>query len=150
MSDPLDALLELAGKHARRVLVETKQAELVPTFLMIAAKENIFAPVHWRNERHKAAILNALRAIMKESGVTRYSVVSEAWSAVQPMGMPQGPPPRDRADRKEVVIAIAADKLTAKSRTWDIVRGEGGAIVDLRLETGGLKDLGGRMADLLR
>ena len=154
MNDDLDALLELAGDHARRVLVEMKEAELTPTFLMITDRETIFTPALWRDEREKAAILAAVRAIMKKRGVVRYSMVSEAWTAMQPEGwkpgMPQGPLPGDRPDRKEVVIAIAADKATSKSRTWDIIRGESGSVAELRRDKAELKDLGGRMAELLR
>ena len=154
MSDELDALLELAGAHARHVLVEMKEAELMPTFLMIADGENIIMPAPWRDENEKRVILGAARAIMKESGVTRYSMVSEAWSAAQPEGwkpgMPEGPLPGDRPDRKEIVVAIAADKVTSKSRTWNIVRGESGAVVELRLDDAVLSGLGGRMAELLR
>ena len=154
MTDELDALLELAGGHARAVLVDMKEAELTPTFVMIADGETLFAPTPWRGERDKAMYLGALRALMKERGVTRYSMVSEAWTAKQPEGwkpgMPQGPLPGDRPDRKEVVIAIAADKTNTKSRTWDIVRGESGAVVELRLDKADLRDLSGRMGELLR
>jgi hypothetical protein len=154
MTDELDAMLELAGEHARRVLVEMKQADLMPTFVMVADEENIFMPAPWRDDDEKRIMLAAARAIMKDKRVTRYSVVSEAWTAVQPKGwkpgMPQGPLPADRPDRKEIVIAIAADKATSKSRVWDIVRGEGGSVVDLRLDKDGLTGLGGRMAELLR
>ena len=153
MTDELDALLELAGGHARAVLVDMKD-ELIPTFVMIADGETLFAPTPWRDEKDKAKYLGAVRALMKERGVTRYSMVSEAWTAKQSEGwkpgMPQGPLPGDRPDCKEVVIAIAADKATSKSRTWDIVRGESGAVVDLRLDPADMKDIGGRMAELLR
>lgn len=154
MTDELDALLKRAGEHARRVLVETKARELMPIFLMVAAKENIFLPAPWRSDQEKALMLRAARAIMQERGVTCYSIVSEAWTATQPKGwkpgMPQGPMPADRPDRKEIVFALAADKTRSKSCTWDIVRGEAGSVVDLRLEKGPLQDLGGRMAELLR
>jgi hypothetical protein len=155
MSDDLDGLLELAGGHAHAVLIDMKADELTPTFLMVSAGEHIFMPAPWRSEGDKAAILEAAREIMKEAGVIRYSVISEAWTAAQPEGwkpgMPQGPLPADRPDREEVVIAIAADKTTAKSRIWRIVRGEAGSIVDLRHDPGQqMTDLGGRMAELLR
>jgi hypothetical protein len=154
MTDDLDALLDKAGQHARIVLVEMKETELLPTFLMIAAEENILMPARWGDEAEKRLILRAAREIMKEKGVTRYSMVSEAWTAKQPEGwkpgMPQGPLPSDRPDRKEVVIAIAADKTVTKSRMWDIVRGEGGSVVDLRLDQAALQDLSGRMGELLR
>ena len=154
MTDDLDALLDKAGQHARIVLVEMKETELLPTFLMIAAEENILMPARWGDEAEKRLILRAAREIMKEKGVTRYSMVSEAWTAKQPEGwkpgMPQGPLPSDRPDRKEVVIAIAADKTATKSRVWDIVRGEGGSVVDLRLDQAALQDLSGRMGELLR
>jgi hypothetical protein len=154
MTDDLDALLDLAAEHARQVLVEMKQADLMPTFLMIAAEGSIFMPAPWRDDDEKRIMLAAARMIMKAKGVTRYSMVSEAWTAKQPEGwkpgMPQGPSPAARPDRKEVVIAIAADKATIKSRMWDIVRGEGGAIVDLRLDDAALQNNSGRMGELLR
>jgi|HubBroStandDraft_6_1064221.scaffolds.fasta_scaffold753868_2 hypothetical protein len=153
MIDDLDALLDKAGQHARIVLLEMKETELLPTFLMIAAEENILMPAPWGDEIEKKVLLRAAREIMKAKGVSRYSMVSEAWTAKQPEGwkpgMPQGPLPSDRPDRKEVVIAIAADKTATKSRLWDIVRGEGGTIVDLRLDQAA-QDLGGRMGELLR
>jgi len=155
MSDELDALLEGAGEHARRVLVEMKEAELAPIFLMVGPEdENILMPAPWRDENQKRIMLAAVREIMKDKRVTSYSEVSEAWSSVQPKdwkpGMPEGPAPSERPDRKEIVIAIAADRTTAKSRAWDIVRGEAGSIVDLRLDGNALTGLEGRMADLLR
>jgi hypothetical protein len=154
MTDDLDALLDNAGQHARNVLVEMKETELLPTFLMIAPEENILMPAPWRDEAEKRVLLRTARGFMKAKGVTRYSMVSEAWTAVQPAGwkpgMPQGPLPADRPDRKEVVIAIAADKTVTKSRVWDIVRGEGGSVVDLRLDKAALQDLSGRMGELLR
>jgi hypothetical protein len=154
VTDELDALLEIAEGHARAVLVAMKEAELMPTFVMIADGETLFAPTPWRDARDKARYLGAVRALMKERGVTRYSMVSEAWTAKQPdgwkPGMPVGALPGDRPDRKEVVIAIAADKTNTKSRTWDIVRGESGAVVELRLDKAGGHDLSGRMAELLR
>jgi hypothetical protein len=154
MTDELDALLERAGEHARRVLVEMKRAELMPTFLMKGQEETTILIAPGRDENEKRILLKAVRGIMKDKRVTRYSMVSEAWTAAQPKGwkpgMPQGPLPSDRPDRKEVVIAIAADKATAKSRVWDIVRGEGGSVVDLRLDKDGLTGLEGRMTELLR
>jgi hypothetical protein len=153
-SDDLDALLTLAGEHARQVLVEMKQADLIPTFLMIAEDEHALMPAPWRDDDEKRIMLAAAREIMKAKGVTRYSMVSEAWTAVQPKGwkpgMPQGPLPSERADRKEIVIAIAVDKTATKSRVWDIVRGEGGSVVDLRLDDATMLGLSGRMGELLR
>jgi hypothetical protein len=153
MSDELDALLEQAGEHARRVLVEMKEATLMPVFLMIGPEDNILMPAPWRDDDEKRFMLAAARDIMKDKRIVRYSVVSEAWSAIQPKdwkrGMPEGPAPSERPDRKEIVIAIAADKTTAKSRAWDIVRGEGGSIVDLRRDEDVVSQ-GGRMAELLR
>src|SRR5690348_18375808 len=99
MSVNLDALLDLAGAHARRILVEMKSGELTPMFLMIADHETMFMPALWRDEDEKAMILAVLPAFMREQGVTHYSLVSEAWTAVQPKGwkpgMPPGPAPAD-------------------------------------------------------
>jgi hypothetical protein len=155
VSEDLKRLLDMAGDHAHTVLVLKHEPELVPVFHMLDEEGNgVVAPVIWRDEAEKSAILARLRMLMKQEGIVAYSMVSEAWAAVQPKdwkpGMPDGPMPSERPDRKEVVIAIAADKTRAISRSWDIVRGEAGSIVKLELSPLAPDRQQGRMAELLR
>jgi hypothetical protein len=145
----------MAGRHAETVLVLKHEPELAPMFHMLDEEGNsVIAPVIWRDENEKHAILAGMKILMRQEEIVAYSMVSEAWAAVQPKdwkpSMPYGPMPSERPDRKEVVIAIAADKIRAISRSWDIVRGEAGSIVKLELSPLAPDRQEGRMAELLR
>jgi hypothetical protein len=155
LTDDLEALLAMAGDYAEFVLVDQHDKELMPTFHMITIEgESMLAPTPWRDEDDKRMMLAALRSIMKDRKVVRYSMVSEAWSARQPKdwkpGQDVGPAPGERPDRKEVVIAVAADKARTVSRSWDIVRGESGSIVKLVLDKEHTGVQEGRMGNLLK
>jgi hypothetical protein len=155
MSDELERLLDNAGKHAENLLVDQHEDELLPFFHMITADgENILAPTPWRNEDDKRDMLGSIRLFMRMKNVVRYSMVSEAWAAIQPKdwkpGQDLGPMPSERPDRREVVVAVAADKERTVSRSWDIVRGESGSVVKLKLDEGYEGHLEGRMGSLLR
>jgi hypothetical protein len=153
----LEAMLEMAGKHAHNMLLGHKVDQLVPVFLMIDGDDDVMlAPVPWNDDNDKKRGLKIARATMKLAGIVRYSIVSEAWTANQPIGwkkgMPVGPLPADRPDRKEVVWALAADKQQHRVRVWNIVRGEAGTVVrlDHDRQVEHLPGMGGRMAELLK
>jgi hypothetical protein len=155
MTDNLERMLDNAGRHAECVLIEMHEAELLPVFLLITADgEAMLAPTPWGDEDDKAFMLSVLRTMMKAKNVVRYSMVSEAWAARQPAdwkpGQDLGPMPSERPDRKEVVIAVAADKDHTISRSWDIVRGESGTIVKLVLSPWTPDQQQGRMGSLLK
>ena len=132
MNLPLDSLLELAGNHARTVLVEAKQRSMVPTWLLISQNGNVMiVGTPWENDQAKQRVRKLMRAHMKKLGVVAYSFVTEAWQAtVEPEEIDRATMtlfdemrrPGNRGDREEVVMACAATATEVKWRTWRIVR----------------------------
>jgi hypothetical protein len=130
MKEQLDTLNEIAGKHARLVLVEHRMS-LVPTWVLMNEKgKMILVPTPWHDEDEKELYGVAIRALMRKKHVTLYSFVTEAWtSTLEPgewdeqSGQPRdGVRPSNRSDRQEVVISCAASKEMVRWRQWRIVR----------------------------
>jgi hypothetical protein len=130
MKEHLDKLNELAGKHARLVLIEFKLA-LVPTWVLVTRDHKLkLVPTPWQNDAQKYQYTDAVRALMREKDVVFYSFVTEAWTATvgpgewdesthRPLdGLPAG----QRPDRQEVVISCACSKELARWKQWRIVR----------------------------
>jgi hypothetical protein len=153
----LDRLIEIAIQQAERVLVDKPNAQILPTFVLEKPDNEIgvFA-TPWTNEREKEITVYALRHVMRETKVLRYSFISEAWMATARPGtehlarLPDGEMPSQRPDRVEVVIITASDATTIKSAMLRIVRGEGGTVVRLDRDLADAKAIKGRFADLLK
>jgi len=162
MPDPnpnpdLDRLVDLAIAQAERVLIGVPGATILPTFVLERGNgEIVIFCTAWENETHKEITVLALRAIMREDKVERYSFISEAWLAVAKPGtehldrLPDDEMPSQRPDRVEVVIISASDKDTVKSAILRIIRGEAGTVVRLDRDLNEAKQVRGRFADLLR
>lgn len=159
--DPLDRLIDLAIQQAERVLIGKPNAALLPSFVIEGASGAIaILATPWSSDRDKEITAQALRATMRESGVVRYSSLSEAWMAMAPpditpeqartMRLRDDQMPSQRPDRIEVVIIAACDRTTSKSALLRIVRGEAGTVVRLDRDQAGDKILSGRFANLLQ
>jgi len=127
----LETLLTLAGAHAQTVLLEFKLCELSPTWLLVNADGHCsLIETPWRDDAQKELIWRQLRAAMAARNTVAYSFITEAWVAqLTPEQwnpdagpLPEGLRPAKRADRQEVVLALAADKTSAQWRQWTIVR----------------------------
>jgi hypothetical protein len=130
MREQLDKLNELAGKHARLILVEFKMP-LVPTWVLVTRNYKLsLVPTPWQDDEQKYQYADAVRALMREKHVLFYSFVTEAWAATlepgewdEESGQPRdGVRPAERPDRQEIVIACAASKDLVRWRQWRIVR----------------------------
>jgi hypothetical protein len=126
----LDRLIELAGRHARLVLVEF-QRRLMPAWLLMPGNGKIqIVGTPWTDEKEKHRYTKKLRFLMRKNHVLFYSFVSEAWTAMlepgewdKESGQPRdGVRPAERPDRQEIVIACAASKELVRWRQWRIVR----------------------------
>jgi hypothetical protein len=153
----LDAMITLAGEHARRILIEQKHAALAPVFLFQTAAGEIGfvqpAGSIMNNAAAKDALAAKVRALMRERGAIAYSFVSEAWMATLPASEPLPANVRDRPDRVEIVYAVAFDAAgESRSGCWRMVRGPDGALTDLVDEGafGGPDMLAGRFTNLLQ
>lgn len=145
----LDELIDSAIGFAKSVLVGKPEASLMPVWLIQGAKRGVIVGTPFDGEVSKDMVADAIRQILKDENATSYSFVSEAWVAYEDARHPLGLAPSDRQDRREVVFVIAANHAGGKARSWEIVRGAGGVVVELKAESPyGLERLGGRFHNL--
>jgi hypothetical protein len=132
--EQLSQLADLAGEHARMVLVDLGQ-DMMPCWLMIDRKgEAHIVGTPWRDEMEKDAMAAQMRAEMRRLDVVAYSLVVEAWAAQAPPGWKPGEPhiPSELApNRKEVVIAFATDGNDIEWREWETKRNPAGEVIAL-------------------
>lgn len=134
----LEELLDLAEAQARRVLIGTKE-ELTPMWLMVDAENRVqVVATPWRDNREKHLTVRVMRLSMREQQIVAYTLLVEAWFAVasaKEMGGKEykGPPPSERADRKEAVCVIGCNRAgQSLFRQWEIVRDKRGRCAELR------------------
>lgn len=150
----IDELLQAGIDQAGRVLIGKPGAALMPAFV-VQFKDRppaiIGAP--WSDDDDKAIAVSAMRTILKlyRDSVVSYLFWSEAWQAHEDADHPIGLMPRDRMDRKEVVILNAYDHQGGKMVSLEIMRDDKGVVTDL-IENDREKDttaLAGRLHNLL-
>ena len=133
----LEKMVGLAELHARTMLIGTKE-QLVPTWLVLTGNAEIeILATPWQNSNQKLLTVDAMRVILRNDGATAYSLLVEAWYSVLPASEVgkeyAGPPPSERADRRELVVAVAANHWGQHvHRQWEIVRDKHGRTIDLR------------------
>jgi hypothetical protein len=140
----LDDMIQLAEEQARRVMIGTKE-QLTPMWLMLNWDGKIeIAATPWGSSAEKHLVVEAMRNLMRERQVIAYSLLTEAWMArVQSEEIKKpytGPPPSERADRRESVVAVAANRAgQSKHRHWETIRDKKGRCRELR-RLGGPED----------
>jgi len=136
----LDKLIEIAGEQARFILVVLKEQKLVPTWVLLTRTDKpVIIGTPWANDEQKEMGRHFLRTKMRKLGVTAYSFVTEAWMArtTREQWDPDKPlaeelRPRNRADREEVVIAVASNGKESRWAQWTIVRDYHEQIIELQ------------------
>jgi hypothetical protein len=128
MKPMIEELLNLAHHQAEMVILTLKQ-DLMPTWLLISRSNKIFiVGTPWRDDEEKALAQQAMRKKMRESHITAYSFITEAWTAQAPPDwdpktlLPEDQRPMNRSDRREVVVAMASDGQETGWRVWEIKR----------------------------
>lgn len=135
MIPDLDSLVQMAGEHAKQALIGKPRAELVTTYLLFRVDATDELHVHamacpWRDELEKIAIIETVRAHAHAIGAEALSVISEAWVSSYPGRTLGGAdPPSQRADRREIVFAVATDGRDVKAARWNIRRNKPGGPV---------------------
>jgi hypothetical protein len=128
----LEQLLDMAERHARRMLLEHKRDQLVPAFLYIADGHAAVIGAPWANNEDKRAYANAVRQILRTNDAKAYSFITEAWMATMPKDMPaeiaQTMRPSEQPNREECVIAFATDGFHTRWRVWAIKRDKRGRV----------------------
>ena len=139
----LDDLIKLALDHAKLVLIGLGE-DLMSSFVIVYSGEIHVIQTPWQDDDEKTAAVAYIRKEMtKHGGALAYSYVSEAWmskltmpEAARVPGLDNVPSellPRNRADRVEVVIAVAENGFETKHASWTMVRDKSsGAVVDLQ------------------
>jgi hypothetical protein len=121
----LTKLADMAGEHAKRVLVDLGHQSLMPQWVLVDAKGARIIGTPWRDDQEKEQMIERMRKEMRKRKVTAYSLVVEAWAAVAPPGWKEGEPRMpnwQRPDRREVVVAFATDGKEIAWRQWIIKR----------------------------
>ncbi len=135
MDETLQMLLDMAEDQAKTVLLGTNQS-LVPIFILYQPYNKIdLVPFAFQNSEEKYLMLAILKQFMREKHTIAYSHLSEAWVATQAHPYSENdPPPSERPDRKEAVMAFATDGVNTKHKMWGIVRSSDGKVERLDLQ----------------
>jgi hypothetical protein len=139
----IDDLLKLAFDHAKLVLIGLGE-DLMSSFVIVYPDQIHVLQMPWANDDEKLkAVRYAREEMKKHGGALAYSFLTEAWmskltmpEAARVPGLDNVPPellPRNRADRQEIVSAMATNGFETKHASWTIVRDKSsGAVVDLQ------------------
>jgi hypothetical protein len=132
MKPTLDQLLQLAGEHAGNVILGLRK-DLMPTWILINRQGpmNIIG-TPWRNEAEKLFQRVKVKHQMEKAGTVAYSFVTEAWAASQAADSTDTRPPVDRPDRRECVMAVAANGTKIKYAQWEIIRDWNERVIKLK------------------
>jgi hypothetical protein len=148
----LDEMIEAAEKHARKILINEKGAQLIITFLIDSPDELAIIGTPWSNSKQRRQCLELIQFMLKAKKATAYSIVSESWVSTEPKEkhLQSGLMPSQREDRKEIVMIIAVNKKGEKKcRSLNIVRNNDAIIIDLPLDKEMNEGtLGGELANL--
>lgn len=152
----LERMIDLAFEHAKTVLIDgDPESTLQPCWSLVNNRGNtaIIVTPFTDGERSKEMAALALRVTMKATGTIRYTFACEAWMAnVRPGEQWDNRMPSQRDDRIEVVMINGADAERSLMKSWEIVRGDTGAVVDLKphwTQEEGVTSSSGRFANLL-
>jgi hypothetical protein len=146
----INELLDRGAEHARRVLVGEKGAEMIPTWHIQTpeGEPDIIAGTPWNGDRDKEFIIFAMRRLLRDKKAESYSFMSEAWMATEDIKHPTGLMPREREDRREVVIINAYDRLGfGTMRVYEMKRGPDGVVTELVMDPPAER-FSGRLANL--
>jgi hypothetical protein len=146
-------MIEGMHSHARGVLIGHNDAQLIPLFhIQFKDRPDALIPAPWRDERDKSHYIRAIRMSLKECkpSVVNYAMISEAWFAeYNHAPRPGMRMPREREDRKEVVVVSAGDHHGAKMKVWEIIRDHQARVTDLVEEKAEADHFEGRLHNLL-
>lgn len=154
-----DKLVDLGFKHARKVIVGTKE-QLAATFVGFFPGPEIDVFVcPWRDDIEKQIMVANVKRHLRSRNALAYGFVSEAWVATEiaesredldeKRKSPDWQNPVDRIDREEVVFAIGIEKSGRKKCVaWRIKRDWKGNCEALTLRAESPERVGGIMANL--
>ena len=135
----LSEMLDVAGAHARTILIDKQLGSMTPLFDLRDAEGNAhivggeFTGDTYEEEiACKDAFAALVRKLIIQHKIVQYSFMTEAWMIVRTK-YTEGisTPPAESADRIEVVIATAQSGEDYQMRRWLLKRDKSGKAVDL-------------------
>jgi hypothetical protein len=132
----LDQMVQRMVDQAHSVLVGTTDGAVQPFFhIQFNNRAPSIIVTPWTNDDEKHAATYAMRAVLQKfrDHVVSYAFMSEAWMASYDNEALKGdyPMPRDRPDRREVVIINAFDHKDYRFKVLFIERDAKGKVVRL-------------------
>jgi hypothetical protein len=146
----INELLDVGAEHARQILIGKEGAEMMPTWHIQTpeGEPDLIAATPWGGDKEKQILVFAIRQLLRDKKAESYSFMSEAWSATEDANHPNPLMPRDREDKREVVIINAYDRLGfGAMRVYEIKRGDDGVVTELVMDPP-LDGFTGRLANL--
>lgn len=157
----IEYLTAKAETHARNILIQRGQKEMVAFWHLVSAHDNFIIATPWKNDKEKDLEVRFIRSKLKSDNAKAYCFTCEAWMARYDKGeVPaneQWPAirPSQSPRRIEVVAIFAATRSKQLMRVLEMIRDPQGKLFDLRLSPGlGMNDgeeqgkLGGTMPSL--
>lgn len=129
----LDEMIDHAINFARSQLIGLPDAELMPMWLIQGQEQDVIVGTPFDGPKSKDMAAEKISQLLREERATSYSYMAEAWSAIENVDHPIGLAPRDREDRREVVLVMARNRAgESKTRVWEIIRGPDGVVTELK------------------
>lgn len=150
--DELDTLLEIGETFARKILLEERHRELMPTYHLIGA-DDLHHVIHcpWKNDLQKEMYLSAVKQLARKIHCRAFVFISEGWSVTRNTAdMFKGPLPSKDPDRIEMVNISARNTTDGAAILLHMVRdlspGMNNKLIGLE-PMHRLNDTGGRMVE---
>jgi hypothetical protein len=145
-------LLDAAERHARTALFKKRQQHLETTWFLLDGKNIRKLATPWRNDYERELAKVFMRNVVEQYHIPAYAYVSEVWYAKETpenFNSDNFVQPRDRPDRKEMIIAMATDGKNVRTKAWEIVRNWNEQITALKSQSTKGFGFGGWMISLL-
>ena len=150
MAITLKQLLDAGERHAREVLLKSRQKMLMPFYHLVTADANFLVPVQFNGDFEKDLAVLQVKTLAREKQAIMAMFVAESWMAVydQNYDPETSPRPSQHKDRVEVVMLTATDGNSVEGRVLRMVRDKRNRITGLEVRDDSPSRLtGGRMID---
>lgn len=149
---PFTDLLDAAERHARTTLFKKREPHLPTTWLCYDGRDTRKVLTPWRDEHERELAKVFMRTVIQQHSIVAYCCVSEVWytrETPESYASKNFVQPRHRADRKEMVIAMATDGKSVRVKSWEMVRDWNEQVIDLKPHSEIGHGFGGWMIALL-
>jgi hypothetical protein len=157
MTDDLRALVQRAGDHARKMLIDEGENEFIGMFHLVAPTGGTDAVIvcPWHDDEEKLLAIAKVKQISHRMRAVAALFAGEVWLVEREAPTPwhakrifDADPPSQQPDRIEAVFAVATDGKETVANTWQIVRTRpGGPVLALVKRGEKIGNFQGRLVD---